>query len=256
MTEPRIVILAGRGISTNILFNSIKEEFAIKAIILEEGVSKKMLLQRRLRKLGLFKVLGQIMFQLIIVKILNILSAKRKRQILHSYNLQNDPLPEKLVIPVKSVNDVNCLLALKKLDPSLVIVNGTRIISKHILISIPAKFINMHAGITPMYRGVHGAYWALANNDSKHCGVTIHLVDEGIDTGAIIAQLLIQVRQEDNFVTYPLLQLAEGMPLMKTAIRDTIQDQLITYKCPGESRLWFHPGLFQYLYYRVVKKIK
>ena len=256
MTEPRIVILAGRGISTNILFNSIKNEFKIKAIILEEGVSKKMFLQRRIRKLGFFKVFGQIMFQLIIVQILNILSAKRKRQILHSYNLQNDPIPLSLVIPVKSVNDESCLLALKKLDPSLVIVNGTRIISKDILESIPAKFINMHTGITPMYRGVHGAYWALANNDSKHSGVTIHIVDAGIDTGAIIAQALIKVNRQDNFVTYPLLQLGEGIPLMKSAIVNTIQDQLFTYECSGESRLWFHPGFFQYLYYRISRKIK
>ena len=41
----------------------------------------------------------------------------------------------------------------------------------------------MHAGITPQYRGVHGGYWAVVNNDPEHCGVTIHFVDKGIDTG-------------------------------------------------------------------------
>jgi folate-dependent phosphoribosylglycinamide formyltransferase PurN len=72
---------------------------------------------------------------------------------------------------------------LKAINPDLVIVNGTRIISKKVLSSINSKFVNIHVGITPKYRGVHGTYWALVNNDVENSGVTVHFVDEGIDTG-------------------------------------------------------------------------
>ena len=52
-----------------------------------------------------------------------------------------------------------------------------------LLEAVPAVFLNTLAGITPSYRGVHGAYWALVQRQPDACGVTVHLVDAGIDTG-------------------------------------------------------------------------
>ena len=253
MNDPKIVLLAGKGISTNIIYHALKNEFPITAIILEEPVSKNEFLKKRIKKLGILKVTGQVFFQLIIVKFLDLIAAKRKKEILQGYAMDNAGLPPAIITPVNSVNDNNCLQALQKIAPDLVIVNGTRVIAKEILNNVGAKFINMHAGITPMYRGVHGAYWALVNNDAAHCGVTVHLVDPGIDTGAVIARQVIPVTKKDNFVTYPLIQLAEGIPLVKKAIEDILHNRLSLISNPGESRLWSHPGFFQYLYYRILK---
>jgi methionyl-tRNA formyltransferase len=59
----------------------------------------------------------------------------------------------------------------------------------HFVISLDFELTwGVHAGITPRYRGTHGGYWVLLNNDPGHCGVTIHLVDPGIDTGSIVAR--------------------------------------------------------------------
>ncbi|HEX8349388.1 MAG TPA: formyl transferase, partial [Hymenobacter sp.] len=108
-------------------------------------------------------------------------------------------------------------------------------------------FLNTHAGITPLYRGVHGGYWALANNDAAHCGVSVHLVDAGIDTGGIIAQALIRPEPEDNFSTYPLLQVIAGMPLLKEAVRAALAGTIQLRPAPeGTSRLWSHPTLAEY----------
>ena len=179
--------------STNILFRALQKDFTITAVILEEPVSKKVFLKKRIQKLGIGKVFGQILFQLITVNFLNLVSGGRKKEILKQFDLNGEALPFEKIIPVVSVNDNSCMQILQRLDPQLVIVNGTRIIKEEILQSISAKFINLHAGITPMYRGVHGAYWALVNNDPQNCGVTVHLVDKGIDTGAIISQKIISV---------------------------------------------------------------
>ena len=253
MNNPKIVMLAGRGDSTNILFHALKNEFPVNSIILEEPVSKKEFLKKRVKKLGFWKVSGQVVFQLIIVPLLNLLSVQRKKEIIKHYKLDKAPLPSNLIITVRSVNEETCIRALQSINPDLVLVNGTRIISKQVLDSVPATFINIHAGITPMYRGVHGAYWALLHNDAAHCGVTIHFVDAGIDTGTVIAQQVIPFGPADNFVTYPLLQLAAGIPLMKKAITDILQNDLSPAGAKGESRLWHHPGFFQYLYYRLFK---
>jgi methionyl-tRNA formyltransferase len=112
----------------------------------------------------------------------------------------------------------------------------------------------MHAGITPQYRGVHGAYWALVQNDRDHCGVTVHLVDKGIDTGGILFQCLIETTRQDNFITYPYLQFGEGLSLMREAIEAAEQNNLQPIKhSSGNSRLWYHPTIWQYLYLRIFK---
>jgi methionyl-tRNA formyltransferase len=122
-----------------------------------------------------------------------------------------------------------------------------------VLDAVNCKFINIHAGITPKYRGVHGAYWALLSDDPEKCGVTVHLVDPGIDTGSIIAQKTITVTRKDNFVTYPLLQLAAGIPMLQAAVADCLGGDLDLKPASGSSRLWYHPTMGQYLYHRLFK---
>ncbi|NVO32114.1 formyl transferase [Hymenobacter lapidiphilus] len=244
----KVIILAGPGESTNILFHALDAEFGIAHIIVETPVSQQMLLKRRSKKLGYGTVAGQILFKLLIAGPLSRRSRQRLLQIRREANLDNQPLPEERVIRVESVNSAACIAQLQELNPAVIVVNGTRIISQQVLTSVGAKFINTHAGITPLYRGVHGGYWALANSDPSHCGVSVHLVDPGIDTGAIIAQALIQPTANDNFVTYPLLQLVAGLPLLKQAVRDALQGILQLKPAPeGKSRLWSHPTLAEYI---------
>lgn len=251
MNKRRIVILAGKGVSTNILFHSLKSDYNIEAVILENPVPTKEFLKKRIKKLGGWKVAGQILFKISIAKFLNITSVKRKKEILKHYGLNNSPIPSEKVIRLISVNDSKCISLLKKINPEIVIVNGTRIISKNVLESIPVKFVNIHAGITPKYRNVHGAYWALVNNDFANCGVTVHEVDSGIDTGDIIYQKTIEVMRGDNFSTYPLLQLAEGIIYLKKALADIFSNNVTFKKNNLESKIWHHPTLAQYLYHRI-----
>ena len=81
----------------------------------------------------------------------------------------------------------------------------------------------MHAGITPAYRGVHGGYWALAEGRTDLVGTTIHLVDEGIDTGGVIEQASFSPTEADTFVTYPYLHTAAGLPPLIEAVRGILR---------------------------------
>jgi len=256
-SSPKIVILAGPGESTNILFHALDAEFGVHRIVVETPISQKQLLKRRVEKLGYATVAGQILFKLLIASTLSNSSQSRLQAIKDQENLDDKPLPESRVIRVPSINSQECIAQLQELQPDIIVVNGTRIISRKVLTSVPCKFINTHAGITPLYRGVHGGYWALANNDPQHCGVSVHLVDPGIDTGAIIAQALIEPTEEDNFTTYPLLQLAAGLPLLKAAVHAALFGELQLRPAPaGQSKLWSHPTLNEYLLNRLRKGIR
>lgn len=65
------------------------------------------------------------------------------------------------------------------------------------ILSIPASgFVNTHPSLLPYNRGKHYNFWALVEN--APFGVTLHRVDEGVDTGCIIAQQSIPYTWEDT----------------------------------------------------------
>lgn len=257
MKNKKIVLLAGKGESTNIVFNSINKNFGIYSVVIEEKENMKIFLKRRVKRLGFITVFGQILFQILIAKPQNTLSKKRKEEVINENQLDLSEIPSEKINSVESVNSESSITLLKKINPDIIVVNGTRIISKKVLNSINCKFINIHAGITPKYRGVHGTYWALVNDDIKNSGVTVHFVDSGIDTGNIINQASVIPKKEDNFSTYPLLQLSEGLKILNEAIANLMNDSLVTQKEKlTESRLWYHPTIWEYLFYRIVKNVK
>jgi folate-dependent phosphoribosylglycinamide formyltransferase PurN len=257
MSENKIVLLAGKGESTNMVYHFLHDRVHLEKVIIEAPVPRREFLKKRVKHLGISKVAGQVLFELLVVPCLRNGSRARAEEIARHFGLDNRAIDDDKMVHVDSVNSETTVALLRQFSPEVVVVNGTRIISKTVLDSVAAKFINIHAGITPLFRGVHGGYWALVENDSAACGVTVHLVDTGIDTGNILGQGLIQPTAKDNFLTYPLLQLAVGLPLLEQAIRDVCSGRFETkHGLSGNSRLWSHPTLAEYLSYRVRKGVK
>jgi methionyl-tRNA formyltransferase len=254
---PGIVMLVGKDPVSNIIYHALAETFPVDAVIREEKPPVSTFLRRRLKRLGFSKVIGQVLFAAGIVPVVTYSSRRRLRQIISSNRLDPSEIPTSCVIEVPSVNSDVAITELRRLSPGVVVVNGTRIIDEKVLNSVDAIFLNTHAGITPMYRGVHGGYWALASEDPGNCGVTVHKVDKGIDTGSIVAQATITPASEDTFATYPFLQTASAIPLLKQAVGDALSGTLSKIAPPpGKSRLWTHPTAWQYLKTRISTGIR
>ncbi|RUM63935.1 MAG: formyl transferase [Sulfurospirillum sp.] len=254
--RPVIVMLVDQSDLSRLMYHGLQKRYEIARVIVEEPVSKKVLLQRRLKRLGYRKVVGQLLF-MVFSKMMRPFSQKRIDAIRKRYEVEDVPYPSEKVAEVPSVNAPITIDLLKKLKPDVVVVNGTRIISEEVLGAIDAPFINTHTGITPKYRGVHGGYWALTQSDAENCGVTVHLVDKGIDTGAILYQAKIDVSRKDNFNTYPYLQVLEAVPLMVRAIEDALDGKLETIvRNDLESKIWSHPTMGEYLKYYIRMGVK
>ncbi len=256
MSKKTILLLAGPGESTHIVFNALNRTFGIDNVILEEKEGKVKYIKRRIRRLGYIKVAGQLLFHFFVLPVLRRGSSERIKSVHREYHLGEREIPEEKIFRVSSVNEKEAQELIKTLQPAVIVVNGTRIISKQTLSVINCPIINMHTGITPAYRGVHGAYWALVKKDIKNCGVTIHKVDPGIDTGGVLYQGIISPVKQDNFITYPHLQLAKGINLLEKAVQDALDENLKTISVNLPSRLWTHPTIWEYIYNRLVKKVK
>ncbi len=62
-----------------------------------------------------------------------------------------------------------------------------RILSPYIISRYAGRIVNIHPADTNEFKGLHGYEWAF-NSGKKQTKVTVHFVDEGVDTGSIIKQ--------------------------------------------------------------------
>jgi len=243
-----IVILAGEHPWTWALANALRRRFGDIPIILERHQSSILLLRNRIRRLGLLTAVGQLGFWLC-AKAIRPRYSRREQEILIREGFDTSPI-ERDVIHVPSANDDRTISTLRALKAKVVIISQTRILSRRVLESIPAAFINVHTGITPQYRGHHGAYWSLVNGEPESCGVSVHIVDPGVDTGPVIAQARIIPSPADSYFTYHWLQLAAALPLLIRAIEDALSGRLVTRKprTDVDSRQYYHPTIWNYFW--------
>ncbi len=246
MSSQNLVLLTRDEEGGRIAARFLSDRFSTLSVVVEQPVSRVTLLRRRARRLGPMTVIGQVAFMLW-QRTQRRISNRRIAEIKREFGLA-DEWPERAPLArVPSVNDPQCVAVLRQLRPAAVLVMGTRLIEAAVLQAVDAPFINYHAGITPKYRGVHGGYWARAQDDLANCGVTIHLVDPGIDTGAVLYQQTISPKHGDNFSTVSYLQLAAALPLMERAARDALSGALASRRVDLPSRLWSHPTIWNYL---------
>jgi folate-dependent phosphoribosylglycinamide formyltransferase PurN len=250
-----VALLCGRSDTSLAVAHRLRAHFGDVAILVEDKESRSRFLKRRVKRLGLLQVGGQLAFQAIAVPLLKRLSRRRIEQIKAAGGIVTDASSIETAEHVSSVNSEEALVWLQSVRPKVVVVNGTRIISKRILSATDAVFINTHCGITPEYRGAHGGYWALANRDRANCGVTIHLVDQGVDTGAILCQQRIEPTASDNFVTYPYLQIAAALPHLVETVSEALEGRHSPQAGGAQGGLWYHPTLWQYLRTGIARKV-
>ena len=90
------------------------------------------------------------------------------------------------------------LAAIRAVEPDLIVSAGfMRIIGAEIVEAYRGRIINTHPALLPAFPGAHGVRDAMAFG-VKVTGCTVHFVDEGVDTGSIIAQAAVVIEPGDT----------------------------------------------------------
>ena len=102
-------------------------------------------------------------------------------------------------------------------NPDLVVLAGfMKILPPEFVAALTPNLINTHPSLLPQYPGAHAVRDALADG-AKVTGVTIHVVDEGVDTGPHIAQAEVAVLpDETEFELHERIKVVERELLIKT----------------------------------------
>lgn len=86
------------------------------------------------------------------------------------------------------INDADVVRKIKELNPDLLVCYGSSLIKAELLEAFEGRFLNVHLGLSPYYRGSGTNVWPLINEEPFMVGATFMYIDAGIDTGKIIHQ--------------------------------------------------------------------
>lgn len=130
-----------------------------------------------------------------------------------------------LYYPIENLN--NYVNEIKKFNIDWIFnINSTIIINK-IILDLPSRgSLNFHPGLLPKYAGLHTHQWAI-RNDEKEFGVTLHWIDEGIDTGDIAFQTKFKLTGKETGLSLYLKCLSEGVNLIRKCLKYIIENKNI-----------------------------
>ena len=110
-------------------------------------------------------------------------------------------LTQKSNIPViqpEKLKDPDAIEWVKNLSPDLLVLAFvTQFVPKEMIDMSTHGGINYHPSLLPKYRGGSAINWAIIRGETE-TGVTIHQIDEGVDTGPIIIQEKVEISPDDT----------------------------------------------------------
>ena len=139
-----------------------------------------------------------------------------------------------------AINNIEYVKEIRNLDPDLIAVCGSSILRDGILSVAPKGVLNLHSGLSQVYRGTWTTLWAIYNKEPEYVGATVHYVSAGIDDGDIIYQGRPEIQQGDNPETLYAKVVKLGIQMMLRAISDIQNGTVKSYRLEQKGKLYLN----------------
>lgn len=110
-----------------------------------------------------------------------------------------DKLSDCEIIKCEDINSPVVEKFIRKLHPDLIIFTGGGLIRENIFAVAGKGVLNCHMGILPNYRGMDVVEWPILCDEPDEVGITVHIMDKGVDTGPILGVQKIDVTGMGSF---------------------------------------------------------
>jgi methionyl-tRNA formyltransferase len=111
------------------------------------------------------------------------------------YKDRNSKNTQTLSIPSGEINNLTLSSLENFLKSDIYVVFGSSYIKGNLInFLISQKSINIHAGVSPYYRGTDCNFWALYDNNPHLVGATIHMLSKGIDSGSMLYHAMSKIK--------------------------------------------------------------
>jgi methionyl-tRNA formyltransferase len=126
---------------------------------------------------------------------------QRNKEMLHILEQMTQQAPAPIIRVDKKNYQQKITEAIKEYGITVGLMKTFPFILPPDIVQMPAQgFINFHYGLLPQCRGPQPVLWHLLRNDAE-TGVTVHKVDEGVDTGPIVIQEKMPIAPADTYGT-------------------------------------------------------
>ena len=157
--------------------------------------------------------------------------------------LQRQPSPVKAaaleakltVLQPERIRHEAALAELKVLNPDLIVVAAYGQILPRALLDLPRYgCLNVHTSLLPRHRGAAPIQWSILSGDTK-TGVTLMQMDEGLDTGPILATSETLIEPHDNAQTLHDRLAVMGAELLSATLPSWIRGEVMPQPQPAEG---------------------
>jgi phosphoribosylglycinamide formyltransferase-1 len=122
--------------------------------------------------------------------------------------------------------DRELVAALNEAQVDVVCLAGfMRVLGPYFVRAYPRRVLNIHPALLPAFPGLDAQKQAL-DHGVKFTGCTVHLVDEGVDTGPIVCQAVVPVLDDDTVESLSARILKEEYRIYSEAIRLVVEDRV------------------------------
>ena len=182
---PKIILITGRGLQHHYFINRLNRELPVECVFLEEvdypdftSHSQK------------YQDAWEWFF-------------RRRNE--YEENMFGDSVswerknePQIVQIKTGQLNSKKVLKILQAQEPDIIILFGSSLLKREMLKNFPNRILNLHIGLSDQYRGSSCNFWPIYDGRLDCLGATLLMVNEGIDTGEIIARETIQINEGDT----------------------------------------------------------
>lgn len=139
------------------------------------------------------------------------------------------------VLQPQKIRDAGFVGRLQELDPEFIIVVAYGKILPPEVLQIPRRgCINVHGSLLPLYRGAAPIQWAILNGDEV-TGITTMMMDEGLDTGDILLQSPMEIRDDDTAQTLGERLAALGANLLIETLKGLREGRITPRRQEGQA---------------------
>ncbi|HEY3416981.1 MAG TPA: formyltransferase family protein [Armatimonadota bacterium] len=213
--------------------------------------------KRELRRLGPLRFLDMAAFRLYYRFFLAEADHRWQQEVLEDLTRRYPDLPAELPLLITpSPNSRDAEEFIKACVPDLVLARCKSLLSERIFSIPPRGTVVMHPGICPEYRNAHGCFWALAQDDPAHVGMTLLRIDRGVDTGPIFGHYSYPFDElAESHIVIQHKTVLENLPALREKLLEIYRGTATPIDVSGRpSHEWGQPWLTAYLHWKRAAK--
>ncbi|CAN5293330.1 hypothetical protein BH24PSE2_BH24PSE2_12690 [soil metagenome] len=135
----------------------------------------------------------------------------------------------------KNINSPEILEQIRACRPDLIFnIHSFYLFRRELLETAQRGMINFHNAPLPKFRGMHSPSWAIITGATEY-GVTWHFIDEGVDTGDIIAQRPVEIADDETAFSLTIKCMLAGRSLFEAIIDDVLEGNVTRTPQAGAS---------------------